>query len=80
MNDEIFERQLFAACDGFWGKDDWTDKRGRNYEWVMDELALYCTDEQWQIVEDTINSLRDPDYITGTASLDTPVTHNYDWK
>ena len=76
MSKRDFERELFLAIEGFFGTRDWKDKRGRSYEWVMDDLAMLCSDEQWLIVDETLNMVRDPDYITGDAPLDTPVSHN----
>lgn len=79
MNDATFERELFAACDGFWGARDWRDKRGWSYDRIMDNIALNCTPEQWLIVDETMSLLRDPDFITGEVSLDTPVSPN-EWE
>lgn len=80
MNSREFERELFLLIEGFFGNDRWTDQRGRNFDWVMDELALLTTNEQWQIVEDTLSLLRDPDFITGTVPIDTPVIYDFHWE
>lgn len=76
MNKQQFERKLFSVMDGYFGGDQWKDKNGHSFDWAMDELALECSDEQWQIVDDTMALLHDPDYIIGEAPLETPVSPN----
>lgn len=81
MNAKQFQRELFLAIEGFFGGDDWVDKKGRSFDWVMDELAWDTSPEQWLIVDETMSLLRDPDYITGEAPLDTPVSPNeWEWQ
>lgn len=84
-----FERELWLACDGYFGGYDWKAKDGRDYQWVMDDLARDTTSEQWLIVDLTLDMIGDPDFITGDAPLDTPVSPNewdydyetvFDWK
>lgn len=76
MNKREFERELWLACDGFFGGNDWKAKDGRDYTWIMDDLTVNCDAEQWLIVDETLSLLQDPDYITGDAPLDTPVSPN----
>lgn len=76
MNKREFERELFLAIEGYFGNALWKDKRGRNYNWVMDDLAQNCSDEQWLIVDLTLDSIHYPNFITGEVSCDTPVSPN----
>jgi hypothetical protein len=76
MNKREFERELFLAMDGFFGGMEWRSKDGRSYQWVMDDLAINTTPEQWLIVDETINSLYYVDYITGEVPCSTPVSPN----
>ncbi len=52
-----FERLLETAIFAYWCGDDC----GREYERALDWLALHCTDEQWQIVDDTLSLCENPD-------------------
>lgn len=71
-----FERELWLACEGYFGLADWRDKRGRDFGWVLDELALNCSDEQWLIVDETLHMIADPSYIVEEVPCDTPVSEN----
>lgn len=79
MNKREFERELFLAIEGYFGDALWKDKRGRNYNWVMDDLVRDCSDEQWLIVDETINMVHIPGYITGEVPCSTPVSPN-EWE
>lgn len=57
MRKAEFERLLWTAIKAFWCGD----ACGRDYERALDYLALDCTDEQWQIVDDTLGLCEDPD-------------------
>jgi hypothetical protein len=76
MNKREFERELFTAIEGYFGGDGWKDKRGRNFNWVMDGLAIDTDPEQWLVVDLTFDLLRDPDFITGEVPCSTPASPN----
>lgn len=76
MRKAEFEKQLFIAIEGYFGLGDWKDKSGRDFTWVMDELAMNSTDEQWLIVDETLSMLKDPDYIVSYGPADLPVSEN----
>lgn len=63
MDKRTFERALWQTVKAYWGTGDPNDKRGSDYQWLCDDLTVACSDEQWQIVEDTFEMLRDPDYM-----------------
>lgn len=77
MNERQFEKWLFCMCDGFFGDSTWRDpKLGMSYDEIVDSMAMNCSDEQWMIVEETMQLLADPDHIIGEVELDTPVSSN----
>lgn len=69
MNKTKFEDLLGKAVQAFWiGKLSDCDR-------LLDQLALDCNDEQWQIVDDTFGLIEDPDgYIIAEMPLDTPTS------
>lgn len=60
MNKRQFERQLFKAIKAF----EKSNTDGSGYQHFMDDLSIGCTDEQWQIVNDTLEMVGNPDFIT----------------
>jgi len=76
MNTREFERELFIAIEGYFGGDNWKAKDGRDYTWVMDDLTMNCSDEQWLIVDLTLSMIADELFITGEVPCSTPVSPN----
>lgn len=69
MKKRDFEDALWLAIQYFWAGDL------TRHETMMDHLAWYATDEQWQLVDDTIGYLENPDgYIISEVALETPTS------
>lgn len=66
-----FDQMLFTAIRLFHIDD------GR-YERHMEEISLLCSDEQWDIVCNTMDMIRDPNFIKGElpADYDMVVSHH----
>lgn len=44
--------------------------QGMDFNRLMDEMVMDCSDEQFQVVEDMIAMVRDPDFIIGELPAD----------
>lgn len=69
MKKRDFEAMLWQLVQAFWANDS------LSYERYLDHLALECTDDQWQVVDDTCGLLEDPDgYIVAEVGIETPTS------
>jgi hypothetical protein len=69
VNKKDFNAFLWRAVQAFWLGDL------AHLERLLDHLALECTDDQWQIVDDTFGLLEDPTgYIVSEVPLETPTS------
>lgn len=69
MKKRDFEALLWQLIQAYWHDN------GLTYERCLDRLALECTDDQWQIVDDTCGLLEDPDgYIVAEVDIETPTS------
>lgn len=73
MDANEFDAKLFKVVEAFVGETP-------SYESLMDDLTMDCTDEQWQHVVDTLDMVRDPDFIKGELPPETIIDADYcDW-
>ncbi len=71
MRNPRFEQLLWETVQCYWKGDVCGDRYGH----LLDHLALHCTDEQWQILDDTLGLMEDPDgYIVSEVALETPTS------
>lgn len=70
MDRRTFDRQLFGVLKAF-------VSNAADYEHQMDDLTMDCTDEQWQHVCDTLDMVRDADFIKGELPPETTIPDDY---
>lgn len=75
MNSKEFDRKLFQAIKVYFGDD-----RDGWYTALMDDMAMNCTDEQWELLCNNLNMVYDSEFVKGELPPETIIPNDYcDW-